>query len=283
MFRSLIASIATVFAAFAITGASFADSTTKPPSAAISPSWTGFYAGSNIGYGWTEDQSTAISSNDPATQVLILNAVPLSLNSPTLKSSGVLGGLQLGYNYQFAPNWLLGIETDLQVSDLKDRSSGAFTELGVPFSSTAHQHVDWFGTVRGRLGFLITPDWLVYGTGGFAYGRVEQSYSIANNAKFISIGFLTAPSFICVEASVCASGSDTQTRTGWTAGGGVEWRIPNFAILNRPATVKLEYLHVNLGNKDVIVRALSNPAASFTARFEDTAFNVVRTGVNVRF
>jgi outer membrane immunogenic protein len=137
--------------------------------------------------------------------------------------------------------------------------------------------------VRGRLGFLITPNWLVYGTGGFAYGRVEQTWTLTNTANGISVLVLTPPSFSCPAASVCAAGSNSEIQTGWTAGGGFEYLLPNIRILNSATTVKLEYLYVNLGSQNVIVPTLTNPAASFTASSDDIAFHVVRAGVNVKF
>lgn len=278
---AIAASCTICFTQFAVA----ADLPSKAPPMApapIAPSWTGFYAGLNLGYGWTDDRSITVSANDPSTQAFLNNVI--ANVSPSPKSHGILGGLQLGYNYQFAPSWLVGIETDFQASSLNDTASGSFLIVGVPvpFSTAAHQDINWFGTVRGRLGYLVTPSWLVYGTGGFAYGRVEQSYSTADLG--VAVGVLTPPSFTCTGGgAVCAAGSKTDTRGGWTAGGGFEYLLPNFRILNHATTVKLEYLYVNLGSQDVVVPTASNPAASFTAHSGDVVFNVVRAGVNVKF
>jgi outer membrane immunogenic protein len=283
MYRTLLAILVAVST---VAFAQFASAADLPSKAApmapapIAPSWTGFYIGGNLGYGWTDNRSTTVSANDPATQVFL--AAVNSNVPPNSKSNGILGGLQLGYNYQFAPSWLVGIETDFQASSLNDTASGSFRLGGVPFSTAAHQDINWFGTVRGRLGFLITPSWLVYGTGGFAYGRVEESYSTANVSPNVSITVLAPPGFTCAAGAVCAAGSKTDTRGGWTAGGGFEYLLPNIRILNQPTTVKLEYLYVNLGSQDVVVPT-TNPAASFTAHSGDVVFNVVRAGVNVKF
>ena len=132
--------------------------------------------------------------------------------------------------------------------------------------------------MRGRLGFLITPNWLVYGTGGFAYGRVEQTYAFIN-----SIGpIITHGTFACAP-TVCAAGSNTEIQTGWTAGGGFEYLLPNIRILNYATTVKLEYLYINLGSQNVVAPGVTSPAHSFTAAFDDAVVNVVRAGVNVKF
>jgi outer membrane immunogenic protein len=271
-----------VVSTLALTQAAFAaDMPRKAPIAPapvpVAPSWTGFYVGLNLGYGWSTDQSAVISANDPSSQtVFTLNP---NLNPSGLKSNGPLGGLQLGYNWQFAPNWVLGFETDFQVSDLNDTATAPVPLAGFPFSSVIEQQINWFGTVRGRLGFLITPNWLVYGTGGFAYGRVEQSYAFVNN----SLAFLLVGAAVCSPNTTCTFGSNTETRTGWTAGGGFEYLLPNIRILNSATTVKLEYLYVNLGSQNVISPWLSAPAQSFTAAFDDAAFHVVRAGVNVKF
>jgi outer membrane immunogenic protein len=81
----------------------------------------------------------------------------------------------------------------------------------------------------------------------------------------------------------CTFGSNTETRTGWTAGGGFEYLLPNVRILNYATTVKVEYLYVNLGSENVISTGIASPASSFTAAFDDAAFHVVRAGVNVKF
>jgi|SRR5215470_9284760 len=95
--------------------------------APVVPSWTGFYVGANLGYGWTGDRSTVISGNDPDAELFLTTARP-SAQPPPLNSNGLIGGLQLGYNYQFAPSWLVGIETDFQGSDLNDSVSNTFQQ-----------------------------------------------------------------------------------------------------------------------------------------------------------
>jgi outer membrane immunogenic protein len=116
-------------------------------------------------------------------------------DSNTARLNGVIGGGQIGYNIQFSPRWVLGFEADIQGSG--ERRSNAFAD---PFSTTVcstvpppgagcavfgtlnataatayDTNISWFGTVRGRLGFLIGDQVLLYGTGGLAYGRVELS------------------------------------------------------------------------------------------------------------
>jgi outer membrane immunogenic protein len=246
----------------------------------LAPNWTGFYAGMNLGYGWTKDQSAVVLGNDPGS-IAFLNATAPSANPPVLNLDGIIGGGQLGYNYQFLPRWLLGIEADFQGANLDDSASSSFATAGVPFSSALSETIKWFGTVRGRVGFLVTPNWLIYGTGGLAYGRVKRSYAFINN----SIAFVIGPGLTCAPNSICAIGANSDTSTGWTAGGGFEYRLPNFRIFNHDTTVKVEYLYVNLGGgKDVVAPGVGFPASSFTAQFGgDIVFQVVRGGINVKF
>ena len=250
------------------------------PTAVAAPSWTGFYAGPNLGYGWG-DRSPTITATDPGTTAFIKAISSGSINPAPFGTSGVVGGLQIGYNFQFAPNWLVGIETDFQWSDLNGNSNGAFSFVrgAAPHTSSADERINWFGTVRGRLGYLVTSNWLVYGTGGFAYGRVEQQATVTN----VSATGVVNSSFTCVANAVCATGSRSETRGGWTAGAGWEYLLDGNPFFNRPVTVKVEYLYVNLGKNDLLLPTQSNPAVSFATQFGDTAFQTVRAGFNVRF
>lgn len=210
---------------------------------------------------------------------------------------------QFGYNYQFSPIGVLGFEADFQGSG--ERGSGTFTD---PFSSlfcgvfgpsgvcnpgfpaqlpvtgtamTNYQaNIDWFGTVRGRLGFLVGDQLLIYGTGGLAYGRVSVSGSTNASAALITSVGQVIP-FTPGTAAFGASG----TNVGFSVGGGIEgrlsWLSPNW-------TWKVEYLYLDLGSLDT--------AAPFSATFgvESTATgtvtththftdNIVRAGLNYQF
>jgi len=97
--------------------------------------------------------------------------------------------------------------------------------------------VDWLGTVRGRVGFLATPALLMYGTGGFAYGEVKVSTSITqSNTDCANFGAGS-----CVASNAATSG-ESQTRAGWTAGGGFEW------LFAPQWSAKAEYLFYDLGS-----------------------------------
>jgi len=265
-----------------VSGASAADLPVKAPVAAPPPvvlnSWTGFYIGANVGGGWSS-RSVDYAPNDPALSALFANAdfrpPPLSFNT-----SGVLGGLQLGYNWHLNRNWLVGLEADFDWSGMKGSASTTFG--GVPITTTVDEHIKWFGTVRARLGYLPMDNLLAYVTGGFAYGQVEHTGSYVNNsgASFsLSSGVI---SFNCSPNSTCFAGSSSKVVPGWTLGGGVEyafWQKWSF---------KAEYLYVSLDSTSVTETASAvsipgNTPASFNANFGRTKFNVARVGLNYRF
>ncbi len=125
--------------------------------------------------------------------------------------------------------------------------------------------IDWFGTVRGRLGVLATPQWLLYATGGFAYGQTRTSFTTTD----LTSGCIA-------NAFLCASGASSSLRTGWTVGAGTE------AMLAPNWSVKFEYLYVDLGRRSMDVPSSTVPAIIFNT---STAFreNIVRVGLNYHF
>jgi outer membrane immunogenic protein len=153
------------------------------------------------------------------------------LSSGSLNTQGGLVGGTIGYNYQIGQT-VLGLEGDGSWSGI----SGSGNCGGVSCSTRNN----WLATARGRLG-LAFDRFMPYVTGGAAFGDIKTSVA----------GFPDA----------------TSTKTGWTAGGGIE------AAIAGPWTAKLEYLYVDLG------RGGLNPAGA------DASFktNIVRAGINYRF
>jgi outer membrane immunogenic protein len=139
--------------------------------------------------------------------------------------------------------------------------------------------VQWFGTVRARIGYLATNSLLIYGTGGFAYGKIAESARYYNPGPF---GAFIGGVGSCVAGSLCYSGASTAISTGWTAGGGLELALTSHWL------VKAEYLYVSLGSNSLTEANLPStfvpaPTASITARFNDVTFQLVRGGLNYRF
>ena len=183
--------------------------TNKAPVAAIYD-WTGFYVGVNAGLGVGRDLTTI---NAPPT-----NFTEISYQSPF----GALGGVQAGYNWQ-AGRWVFGIEADIQGADLHDNYTCVSSCLPTR-AITFDQRIDWFGTVRGRLGYASGPV-LTYVTGGLAYANVKDT--IANT-------FIPAFGGIALPLTT-ATAVNQEVRTGYAIGfkpaGGI-----------RTAKQSLEYL-----------------------------------------
>jgi outer membrane immunogenic protein len=279
--KLIVSAAVVVIAILGTGGASAADLPMKAPPMVAAPvpfSWTGFYVGGNVGYGW-HDRSVTFSPNDIIADLGVGTAPPISF-----RTAGGLGGVQLGYNWQFNRNWLIGFETDFALSDINGRGTSTFATVSNSFTQSADERIKWFGTVRGRLGYIFANSLLAYATGGFAYGRVEQNLQFDKNNpggfEFVNSGF----SIGCYALTPCYAGSSARTATGWTAGGGFE-----YSLLDR-WTIKAEYLFVDLGSNNISETAtrLSRQAApgtlpsSFTAHFSDS-FHVVRIGLNYSF
>ncbi len=188
----------------------------KDGPAYVGVDWSGFYVGVNGGYGWTANTDSAVGDLNPA--------------------GGFAGG-QIGYNWQgglgFGRSWVFGIEADIQGADISDRDV---------FGDRAR--MDMFGTVRGRMGYAFGPT-LVYGTGGFAYGNVENG----------------VPGF-----------KVSETQTGYVVGGGVEYK------LNPAWSVKAEYQFLSLD-----ASSFSGPGALGAPEKDRTEVNTVRLGLNYSF
>ena len=243
----------------------------KAPVKAVAPasSWTGFYIGGNVGYGWDSGSSGVSALSTDAALAPVLAAILAAGSYPTSLSpsaKGVIGGGQIGYNWQLPSQWLIGLEADLQGSGIKGSASQTLSPALFDMTSTGvTKSIDWFGTVRGRVGFLVTPQWLLYGTGGLAYGETKSSFTT------------TDLSFGCVpNATLCANGASSGIRAGWTAGAGAE------AMLAPNWSVKVEYLYVDLGGRSMNIPAFTLPAIVFGASspFRE---QIARVGLNYHF
>lgn len=285
------ASAAALVVAAALGSAQAADLPShKAPPVYIPPpafTWTGLYGGINIGYGFGDNaQETGGLGYLNAGS---LAALPLgSTWSVGQDLHGVVGGGQVGYNYQVTPWLVLGLEADINATDANSHSNAAVGVLDGtgPHLQTAlsTKSVDWFGTVRGRVGFTLPsyPNLMVYGTGGFAYGQVVHNVGFADNF-FVGAGGFAGGAY--------GHGYSDSTKTGWTAGGGIEWSPSQF-----PAwSLKAEYLYVDLGSTNANsvplnggAPALGLPFGTTTPVFgatqnSPTRFHTVRVGLNWHF
>ncbi|MDF2995272.1 MAG: porin [Xanthobacteraceae bacterium] len=267
----------------------------KAPAPVVIPvfSWTGFYIGANVGYGGDKFRYPFHAFADRYTRggdAVAVNAEAFGepQNLPQgfeladsfdlkgafdLTSSGFFGGGQIGYNYQFENSWVVGVEADFQWSGIEGELSGNANlfeddELlgGVNFS--AGSEVEWFGTIRARLGYAWDRVFL-YGTGGAAYGKVKShgSFTIFNGEGD--------------EESISASKSDTNW--GWTIGAGLEYAITDHW------TFKTEYLYVDLGKQNLFKaqdegQIGDNNYLVVGAKIDvETQFHTIKAGLNYKW
>jgi len=192
-------------------------------------------------------------------------------------SNGFIGGGQIGYNWQFTPRFAAGIEADIQGAARSSfRTTSAFPDpvAGQPPMLTTFsgsKSVDYLGTVRGRLGGLVTPTLMVYGTGGLAYGGVNLT---ANT-------FQLRPNLVPGFSPNVAGSAFAGSRVGWTVGGGLEWMfLPNWSA-------KAEYLYYDLGTAStpasVLVDTPNGNQLAFNGASTRFNGNIVRAGVNYHF
>jgi outer membrane immunogenic protein len=253
-------------AAFVLAGSQVlaADLPTRAPVYKAQPayfSWTGLYIGANAGWGWNDDDGAPFCINPGG----VLNGTGCrTTNVPgaQIRSDGGFVGGQIGYNVQNGM-FVWGVEADFQGADIKDSISiaGPFATVGNNTTGgtrfDASHSMDWFGTVRARLGVAYDRA-LIYATGGLIYGRVE----VSQNTVFSGTQY--------------ASNLET-TRTGWTAGGGIEFAFaPNWSG-------KLEALYYDMGS--VSTQAIGSPTIdSFIGgKSFDLKGGLVRAGINYRF
>ena len=202
--------------------ASAADLSVAPAPLAPVQSWTGFYVGAHGGAAW--QTSPAWTFNDPNGVI-----APTSLNNSGGNSAlGGVGGFQLGYNYQFAPAWVVGVEGDFSWASLADhRTQQPLVFGGALTANTSVQmsaNTQWLASARGKLGFTGWWNTMFYATGGVAWEKVEYAGQEANEPPNFATDFRSVTSF-------------NQTKSGWVVGGGAEWMATTNILL------RAEYLY----------------------------------------
>lgn len=243
--------LATV-AVFAMTGAAVAADMaavpyTKAPVAPIAYDWSGFYLGAHAGYAWGHVNSDQFNTSGVFQQ------------SGSSNRDGGFGGGQIGYNLMMSPNWLIGIEADISGGNIKGTGAGC-SDTGC---STVDSRIDYFGTVRGRLGYVVN-NLMVYGTGGLLWAHHDAHRRLDYVANRASAAVLEGQ----------RPGS-SGTSTGWTAGAGVEWGFaPNWST-------RVEYLYGELRSTNDFIYDFRLTTAD--RRFESRAeLHSIRIGFNYR-
>lgn len=217
----------------------------------------GFYVGANAGGAWANGDTRFFPLPDAGS----FGALKPTTVAP--QPNGWLAGGGGGYNFQFK-RFVVGVEADIQGAGIDGTrvvspviqndgtSAGPGTQLVV------HHELDWLGTVRARFGVTVARRWLLYGTGGLAYGRVQWM----GQTDYPGINY---------------AAMQDDTKVGWTAGGGVE------VLLNKHWSVRGEYLYYDLGSTHLIGNpAPPNPPFQVGYAFNSSG-NVMRGGINFRF
>jgi len=256
--------------------------------------WSGWYGGLNAGWvggpGSVSNNASIVATSDfpDNAQAMARGAT----NNTTGASSGFIGGGQFGYNYQFSHLFVAGFEADIQgLTGAHKGSSSAVGTVLVPNSnsdaptdiasvvtnSTNSHGLSYLGTLRARIGVLVAPSFLLYATGGLAYGGARSDTTIVQSIDDPPL------------ATLKTSGSFSKTRVGYAVGAGGEW------MLSSNWSAKLEYLYYDLGSVTYATGGLASDigavigstgtgvaavATSSQVRFKD---NIVRVGLNYHF
>jgi outer membrane immunogenic protein len=210
---------------------------------------------------------------------------------------GAIGGGQIGYNWQ-ANRWVFGLEADIQASGQRGGGTGIcgggtlaaltstcapghvgdtrpFDVPAFPVTSALSEKLDWFGTVRGRIGPTISPAILPYLTGGLAYGEVSTTNAVSGTNITGANG-----TNVFVLTPVAGSAGFRTTRFGWTVGAGLE------GVVSGNWTAKIEYLYIDLGDiSGSMVPPIVAPGGAFvTSRYSShITDNILRVGLNYKW
>ncbi len=223
---------------------------TTPLSAAPVFSWTGFYAGGNIGAGWKRTAQYL-----PAQTFLLLGVsytFPASAVDGGFSnaSSAYIGGLQAGYDHQMG-SWVFGVQANVEATGMNVRSAWP-KNLSEKVSSKAKA----VGSFTGRVGYAIQPSLLVYAKGGLGWSRISYLDIYHDPTYFYSV-------------------KGSATHWGWTVGAGLE-----YALTSNLSTF-IEYNHADYGSKNVRMRD-SDQQNSWLFNYSNR-IDTVMVGVNYRF
>jgi outer membrane immunogenic protein len=206
-----------------------------PPVMMQSYDWSGFYIGVQGGYAWGKSDA-------------VFSLPSFFATSQKYDIDGGMAGGLIGWNYQFAGTpWVIGLEADINWANIRGHSRDIFPSGVANFYET---RIDWYGTVRGRLGYAWGPS-LLYATGGLAYGEVKTGFTVPSDPS--------------------ENFSLTETRVGYTVGAGWEWMFAS------NWTLRAEYNYVNLGEQTLL---LDGPFVN--TRF-DNDFHVVKGAITYKF
>jgi outer membrane immunogenic protein len=182
------------------------------------PEWAGFYLGIHGGGGWGH---TTIDPGEFEASV-ITPTIPFTF--PNVRSSGGVFGFQFGHNWQWGPV-VGGLEIDFSGTDIKGSNTFFETEAFTPFIFNQDHKIEELASARGRLGYLIFPNWLLYGTAGI--GWAHERFTLNQVSQPLGLFTETNTTFA--------------NEFGWVAGIGLEFKLYNNWLLRG------EWLHYDFG------------------------------------
>jgi outer membrane immunogenic protein len=244
-----------------------ADMPTKAPAPSSVSDWTGVYIGFHGGYGWGRE---TIADADLNNQSLNLHDVD-PLHAPKLRGS-VFGG-HAGYNWQWGQRGVVGLEIDYSSARLQQTqtASGPRDVIGhrddppeEPDTRTLKAKLDRLASARARVGFLVGPEFLLYGTGGVAWGHTNFTDTLV--AHFVN------PDQTRDVAT--ATGRASSNQLGWVAGVGGEWKLWNSGLM-----LRVEYLHYDFGSTSLAFDVIRND----NVHLDKLTTDVVRGGISYKF
>jgi outer membrane immunogenic protein len=219
--------------------------------------WTGFYLGVNAGIGGDRvDYPFRGAFGDTR-----------FTGDVNLTSFGGFGGVQGGYNWQ-AGNWVLGVEADIEGTNIRSRLNAS---INVPSllnaSLSTGTELKYFGTARGRIGYAFDRV-LVYATGGYAFGSEDTTLDASLTSNRKTLEFAAVPDGNSTTHPFHFS--RRHDLSGWTAGGGVEYAVtPNLSL-------KTEYLYLRFDRNNVF-------ASNHFAIDDQINLHTLKFGVNYKF
>lgn len=210
----------------------------KAPIVAAPYNWNGFYVGGHIGGAWSN-----VDASDPTGAIFAPAGSTIGLDG-----RGLLGGGQVGYNWQTG-HWVLGVQGDFAWTGINVSTVDPFVT-----TTTLSYKTDWIGMLTGRVGYAW-DNWLLYVKGGAAW--VHSKYGAVDPAL--------------LRVGIDVSGSSTQS--GWIAGGGLEYGLtPNWTLF-------AEYDYIGLGTHGV---TMTGGGATIAANIKQN-ISIVKGGINYKF
>jgi outer membrane immunogenic protein len=223
--------------------------------------WSGFYGGVTAGGGMASLPVTDMDSSP---------VIGSFLNGPALKSGGAVGGLHAGYNWQFAPSFLVGIEGDFNWSSFKASDTSCSGDCAAHINEFASSRLDQFGTVRARFG-LTADRTLVFVTAGPAWGHIKSLLTDLNCPTAACATFLGVPAGAATDAA-----ANSSFHVGVALGTGVEYAASQNWIF------RAEYMHLDFATKDTtFTDSTGNLIVGVRARSTATA-DIARLGISYK-